>query len=141
MAKKDQLSDIKELNAFDIQAISSDTTTNGDVIDTQGYESVSFVFQTGTITDGDYTVLIQEGDESDLSDASAVVDADLLPVGTGQEAAASFTADTDDNLVSKIGYRGSKRYVRFNVVSANTTTGGTVGAVAILGYPHEAPVS
>ena len=141
MAKKDQLSDIKELNAFDIQAISSDTTTNGDIIDTQGYESVSFVFQSGTITDGDYTVLIQEGDDSGLSDASAVADADLLPVGTGQEAAASFDADTDDNLVTKIGYRGSKRYVRFNVVSTNTTTGGTVGAIAILGYPHESPVA
>ncbi len=140
MATQDRLSFQKVLNAFDIQAIGTDTTTNGDVIDTQGYEAVSFFFQTGTITDGDYTVLIQEGDESDLSDASAVADADLLPAGTGQEADASFDADTGDNQVSKIGYRGTKRYVRFNVVSTNTSTGGTVGAIAILEYPDEAPV-
>lgn len=136
MATKDQYNDLNELVAFNIQAISTDTTTNGAIIDTKGYEAVTFIFHTGTITDGDYTVLIQDGDDSGLSDAAAVADADLI----GTEAAASFTADTDDNKVSKIGYIGTKRYVRFNVVSTNTSTGGTVGAVCVLGKPHIASV-
>jgi len=134
---RDLYNNVKELNALDIQTIATDTTTNGDIIDLQGYGSLMFVFQTGTVTDGDYTVLIQEGDESDLSDAAAVADADLL----GTEADASFDADTDDNLVSKIGYIGHKRYVRFNVVSTNTSSGAVVGAVAVLGGARTNPVS
>lgn len=137
MANRENVSNIEQLNAFDIQTISSDTTTNGEIIDTQGYDSVTFLFQTGTVTDGDYTVLIQEGDEDDLSDAAAVADADL----TATEASVSFTADTDDNAVSKIGYLGNKRYVRFNVVSTNTSSGAVVGAQAILSHPANAPVA
>lgn len=137
MAKFDQKNELKDVNAFDIQSISTDTTTNGEIIDLQGFEACTFVFQTGTVTDGDYTVLIQEGDDSGLSDAAAVADADLV----GTEADASFSADTDDNKVSSIGYIGSKRYVRFNVVSTNTSTGATVGAIALLGRPHSAPVT
>lgn len=137
MPKFDMYNDIKELNAFDIQTVSTDTTTNGEIIDLKGYESCTFVFQTGTVTDGDYTVLIQEGDESNLSDAAAVADADLL----GTEAAASFTADDDDNKVSKIGYIGDKRYVRFNIVSTNTSSGAVIGSVAILGHAHTKPVA
>jgi len=132
---RDMYNNIKQLNALDIQAISTNTTTAGEIIDTQGFDSLTFIFQTGTITDGDYTVLIEEGNESDLSDAAAVSDGDLL----GTEAGASFTADTDDNKTSRIGYRGNKRYVRLNVVSANTTSGATVGAIAILGHPRVVP--
>lgn len=137
MPKFDMYNNVKVLNAFDIQAISTDTTTNGDILDLKGFEACTFVFQTGTVTDGDYTVLIQEGDESNLSDAAAVADTDLI----GTEAAASFTADTDDNAISKIGYIGDKRYVRFNVVSTSTSTGATVGAIGVLGHAHIAPVA
>lgn len=135
MPQKDLFSDIEARNALDTQAITTDTTTNGEIIDTANFESLTFLFKSGTITDGDYTPLIQEGDESDLSDAAAVADADLI----GTEAAAAFTDDADDNQVSKIGYKGHHRYVRFNVVSANTSSGGTVGAVALLGHPIDGP--
>lgn len=134
---RELVSDIKQLVAFNIQTVSSDTTTNGAIIDLSGYDSCTFLFQTGTVTDGDYTVLIQEGDASNLSDAAAVADADL----TATEASVSFTADTDDNLVSKIGYTGSKRYVRFNIVSTNTSSGAVIGAQAILGGARHAPVA
>ena len=123
--------------AFKLQTVATDTTTNGEIIDLAGYDSAAFLFQTGTVTDGDYTVLIQEGDESDLSDATAVADADL----TATEASISFTADTDDDKVSKIGYTGVKRYVRFNIVSTNTSSGAVLGAQAVLGHPSNAPVA
>lgn len=134
---KDLYNNIKVMNALDTKAIASNTTTAGEIIDLKGFDSLAFAFQTGTITDGDYTLLIEEGNESNLSDAAAVADDDLL----GTEAAASFTADTDDNAVSKIGYRGNKRYVRISVISTNVTTGGTVGAIAVLGHPSIAPVA
>jgi len=132
---KELYSSYKVSNAFDTQAITSDTTTNGDIIDTAEYGSLLFVIQSGTLTDGTYTVLIHEGDESNLSDAAAVADADL----TNTEASASFAA-TDDNTVTKIGYVGSKRYVRLSLVSASTSSGGTLGAIAIQGSPITAPV-
>ena len=136
MASFDQKNNLSIANAFDIQTISSDTTTAGDIIDMQGFEALTFVFQTGTVTDGDYTVLIEEGDAANLSDAAAVADSDLI----GTEADASFTADTDDNAVSSIGYRGGKRYVRLSIVSTNTSSGAVVGAIAVKGKPATAKV-
>lgn len=140
MAAKDQFSSIKVVPAFDIQIISSDTTTTGDVIDTKGFNSVTFVFQTGTVTDGDYTVLIEDADESAFNVTNAAV-ADTYLLGT--EAGASFDADTDDNDVAKIGYIGGKRYVRMSVVSTNTggDASATIGGVCILGHPLDAPQS
>jgi hypothetical protein len=135
---KDLYSITKELVALNPATISSSTTTSGAIIDLQGYEGVMFVLQTGARTDGTYTPLIQEGDDSGLSDAAAVADADLLPSGTGQEASAAIAAA---NSVSKIGYRGTKRYVRLQVVSTTVTSGAIVGGTAILGFPTNAPIA
>ena len=132
---QDLYNEIKQINALDIQTIASNTTTAGDIIDTAGYSSQTFVFQTGTVTDVDYTVLIQERDNSALSDAAAVADADLL----GTEAGASFILDADDNKTSKIGYVGVKRYVRLSIVSTSTSSGAVVGAIAILGHARVQP--
>ncbi|PIR39585.1 MAG: hypothetical protein COV35_03520 [Alphaproteobacteria bacterium CG11_big_fil_rev_8_21_14_0_20_39_49] len=121
--------------ALNTSAISSDTTTNGNIIDMQGFGSIEFVIQSGTLTDGTYTPLIQEGDESNLSDATAVGDADLL----GTEADAAFIA-TEDNAVKKVGYIGNKRYVRLSIVSASTTSGGTISAVSVKSDAGDMPV-
>lgn len=133
---KDLFNNVVIKNALNTQEIATDTTTAGVIIDTAGFESLTFAVQSGTLTDGSYTVLIQEGDNSSLTDATAVADADLL----GTEAGASF-ALADDNKVTKIGYLGTKRYVRLSIVSAGTTTGGTLGAVAILGHARYNPNS
>lgn len=122
--------------ALNIQAISSNTTTAGNIIDTQGYQSLEFVAFSATLTDGSYTPLIEEGNAANLSDASAVADGDLL----GTEAGAAF-ALTNDNAVTRIGYRGQKRYVRLSIVSASVTTGGTIGAVVLKGHPTTGPVA
>lgn len=122
--------------AFNTAAISSNTTTNGAIIDLQGYDSVEFVIQSGTLTDGTYTPLVQEGDDAALGDAAAVADANLL----GTEAAAAFAA-TDDNSVKRVGYNGNKRYVRLCIVSTGVTTGGTMSAVALRGHASERPTA
>jgi len=135
---RENASELKFMNALDIQTISTDTTTDGDVIDTQGYDSLTFVFQTGTVTDGDYLPLIEESDVVTFGgEESAVADADL----TVTEAAAGFTADTDDNQISKIGYTGAKRFVRLAIVSTNTSSGAVVGAIAVLGHGRAQPES
>lgn len=125
MVQRDNHHNVKASSALDTQAITSDTTTAGNIIDTKGFESLEFVIQAGTLTDGAYAVLIEEGDDSGLSDAAPVADADLL----GTELLAGFAA-TDDDKVSRIGYLGSKRFARLSLVSTGTTTGGTLGAIA-----------
>lgn len=122
--------------AFNTVAITSDTTTNGVEIDLQGYEGCEFVIMTGSLTDGDYTPLIQESDTSG-SYSGSVDDSDLL----GTEAEAAFTDNTDDNKVARIGYIGNKRYVRLSIVSTGTTSGATVGAIVLLGKAYDMPVA
>ena len=135
MVNREQYSNLYCINAFDVQTISTDTTTNGDIIDTQGYDSILLAIQAGTITLGTLTPIVQEGDASNLSDASAVADADLNPT----EALTTF-AVTDDNVVKRIAYTGNKRYIRLQLVSA-ASANAVVGAQAILANASSAPVT
>ena len=134
---KDQKSDLKTYVALTPRAaIASDTTTAGAIIDRLGFDAVTFSIISGVLTDGAYAVLIEEGDDSGLSDAAAVADSDLI----GTEALAGFAA-TDDGVAKTIGYIGVKRYVRLSIVSTSTSSGGFIAATAILGCPHNAPTS
>ena len=135
MVNREQYSNLYCINAFDVQTINTDTTTNGDIIDTQGYDSILLAIQAGTITLGTLTPIVQEGDASNLSDASAVADADLNPT----EALTTF-AVTDDNVVKRIAYTGNKRYIRLQLVSA-ASANAVVGAQAILANASSAPVT
>lgn len=122
---------LETVAALTPRTIATDTTTAGSIVDRQGFEAVEFVIAAGTLTDGAYAVLIEEGDAANLSDAAAVADADLI----GTEADIAY-ALTEDNEVHKIGYKGSKRYVRLSIVSTSTSSGGVLGAVALLGRPY-----
>ena len=111
------VSNIKALRGISPAAITA--TTAGQIIDMQGYEAVLFVVASGTVTTGDYTPHLEHGSAANLSDAADVTDADMLPVGTGQEAARIYE-DADDDTVVKLGYRGKLRYVRCNLTEAGT---------------------
>lgn len=130
MTTKDMHNVITPAVALNAAAITSSTTTAGNIIDTQGFESLEFLLTIGTRTDGTYTPLIEDGADSGLSDAAAVADGYLL----GTEAGAALTAS---NTMSRIGYIGGKRYVRLSVVSSGVTSGvAAAAAVAIKGNPH-----
>jgi hypothetical protein len=125
MSSRDLKNDIKILNALNIASISTNTTTAGVEIDTQGYESVTFEVITGARTDGTVTPLIQESDTS--GSYSGSVDDDNL---IGLEADASISVA---HSRSRVGYIGTKRYVKLSLVSTSVTTGLTAGASVILG--------
>lgn len=117
----------------------ADTTAQvGQIIDRQGYDSLTYVIATGSIADADatFTVLLEEGDDSGLSDAAAVADADLL----GTEVLAAFQFN-DDNEVRKLGYKGVKRYTRLTITPVNNASAAVLSAVAILGHPASAPTA
>jgi len=113
-----------------------DTAKVGEIIDRQDAQALEFIIQTGSLADADatFTVLVEDGDNSVLSDNAAVVDAELL----GTEAGASFIF-SDDNKVAKIGYLGNKRYVRLTLTPANNTGAVLVSACAILSSLRAAP--
>ena len=97
------------------------TTANvvGNIIDTQFYESLSFLVYTGVYTTGDLTLILEDGEDAALSDAAAVnsdfIIGDLTAITLGAA-----------NQTARVGYVGKKRYVRLTIVPANTpvfTTG------------------
>ncbi len=113
-----------------VAATTDNTAYVSQIIDLAGFGSLVFLIIIGALADADatFTVLVEDGDASNLSDAAAVVDAQL----TGTEASAGFTF-ADDNKVRKIGYAGSKRYVRLTITPANNTGNVFLSAVAVLG--------
>lgn len=119
-------------------SVADNTAQVSQIIDRKGFESIEFVILTGSLADADatFTVLVEDGDDSSLTDAAAVADAQLL----GTEADASFLF-SDDNKCFKIGYVGYKRYVRLTITPAANTSAALLAAVAVLGSPSNAPTS
>jgi hypothetical protein len=101
--------------------------TGDAIVDRAGYESVTVVCFSGALT-VDMPFQLMHGDASNLSDAAAVPDSDLI----GTE---PTLAQATDNEIKTFGYKGNKRYLR-----VDTTTGtGIAGAAIILGAPIHAP--
>lgn len=120
-----------------VAARTDNTAIVSAIIDTLGYESCELVLITGTNTDANATfaVLVEDGDNSALSDNAAVADDFLI----GTEAEAGFTY-ADDVECRKIGYKGMKRYVRMTVTPSGNDSGNIfIAGVAILGHPKSAP--
>lgn len=131
---RDMSNNLDDRKALSITAIGANGTTNGDIIDLQGYDAITFAFLTGTITDGTHAVTFQEGNDSGLADAAAVATSQYLGNAVSIVAA-------DDNVVKRIGILTTKRYARAVITSSGVTTGGTIGAIAMLGRPALAPVA
>jgi len=116
-------------------SVSDNTAQVGQVIDRQGYESVTYLIASGSLADADatFTVLLEESDASG-SGFAAVADADLL----GTEALASFVF-SDDDKVFKLGYRGNKRYTKLTITPAANASAAVLAAVCVLGHPMVKP--
>lgn len=119
-------------------SVADNTAQVGQIIDRQGFDSLTYLIALGSIADADvvFTVLLEEGDAANLSDAAAVADADLI----GTELLAGFQFDSD-NLTRKLGYKGAKRYTRLTITPANNASAALLAAVALLGHPERAPTS
>lgn len=110
-------------------AVTDNTAFVSQIIDLAGYQSAMLAIVLGALVDADatFTVLLEHGDASNLSDAAAVPDSQL----TGTEASANFTFAAD-NGVKKLGYVGPKRYLRLTITPANNTGNVFLSAIAIL---------
>jgi len=119
-------------------SVADNTAQVSQIIDRQGFDSLVFGIAIGSVADADatFTVLVEDGNDSGLSDAAAVADAEL----NGTEAAAGFQFDSD-NQTRKIGYNGIKRYVRLTITPANNASAALLSAVAILGHASLQPTA
>lgn len=131
---RDSYHDLVPEISLKVQALT--VAKNGEnIIDLQGFESARIDIPAGTITDGDaFTFELKEGNESNLSDAAAVADEDLL----GSE---PVFATADDDKVKSFGYVGNKRYLRVDLMSCtgSPATGGVFGAIVTKGHPRHKP--
>ena len=133
--RRDLHSNIKTSRGIDPAVITAgNATLTSAIVDTADYDSLEAVVMSGVITDSTFTCTVFHGDASDMSDEAACVAADLI--GT----APVFVA-TDDSVTKRVGYRGSKRYVRIKAVQSGATTGGYLASVFVQSHPRVAPVA
>ena len=122
MRIRDLYNEINVGSGIAVTAVSSNTTTNGDIIDLQGSGGVLWVLRIASRTDGTYTPSIQVGNESDLSDA---VSADSSTVQ------GSLTGLTANGLTTYQLKATTYRYARIRVASTSVTSGASVSAIAV----------
>lgn len=104
-------------------------SANGSGVDLANFASATVAFVVGTITDGTHTPSVEESDDN--TTFTAVAAADLIG------SLAALASDTNQ----RVGYRGSKRYVRAVSTVAGATTGGVYAGVVIRGDARKQPVA
>jgi hypothetical protein len=115
-----------------VAAVTDNTVQTSTTLDLSGQVGAVLEFVTGTLSDTDATfaLVLFEGDASDMSDETAVADADLVNL----ESTAAFTF-ADDGEARRIGYRGVKRYIR-----AKITPTGNTGNLFLAGHWRTKPI-
>ena len=106
-------------------------TNTSAAIDLQGFNSAEVVINTGAIgSSGNFTPSLTECDTSGgtYTDVAAK---DLL---------GSFAAALEASKVYKVGYKGTKRFIK-TVLTLNSGTSIAAGVVVIKGHPGDAPVA
>lgn len=128
------------------RAISPQTQTNSDAplvgqwIDMADQLGLEFVIATGQLTDTNVTFAVTMDESDDQATITAVAAFDMLPVpnnnvATSALAQAAFTFATDDS-VQRIGYVGTKRYVRLTITPTGNDAGAAPLAVVAVGLPR-----
>lgn len=118
-------------------AVTGNAVTTGATIDAKGFNGLTFVVSTGTVTDGTFTGAVWGGNASNMSD-EVVLTADQL-IGS-----APAIATTDDGVCERVGVnlqKVGKRYYRLKLTQAGATSGGIISAQAILTMPAASPVA
>lgn len=136
--RRDMMNRIKPVPAIAPQVATNDTALVSAIIDTAGYESLTFLIQTGTLADANATfaVTMEHGDDATLADTAVPAATDLI----GTTTLAGFQYD-DDGETRKIGYIGTKRYVRMTITPTGNSGNAPISAMALLGHAKAAPTA
>jgi len=99
------------------QNITTDTTTNGAIIDTANTRGNTYTLSSPVFTQGTFTPVLEESDDSGMAGATDIADINLL----GTEAGAVITdAAAEGAKFGSIGFFGTKRFVRLKIDSTGT---------------------
>lgn len=97
-------------------------TVDGAATDRQFSDSLMAIIDFGLWTDGVHTIKLQHSDDNvTFEDVPAAELQGTSPV--------VVDANTEDNMIYKIGYLGIKRYVRATTTVSGATTGAIYGVV------------
>lgn len=123
--------------ASTIEPAGHTATATGTAVDLLGYQSALVVISTGTFgASTDFGFEVQESDASG-SGFAAVASDDLIGTEpTGVQA----TGDLD-NTVYRIGYIGTKRYIRVVATKGSGSNACPFGVNVVRGHPLDAPVA
>jgi hypothetical protein len=135
---KDNFNEINVKRVLSPASVADNTAQVGEIVDSKGFNSLTYLIATGSLADADatFTVLLEDGATANLADAAAVADAYLL----GTEALASFIF-SDDNKCFKLGYIGNKRYTRLTITPGGNASAALLSAVAVLGEAQIQPTA
>ena len=129
---EDIVSRTSDVKALSFQTIASDTDTLGDVIDTQGYDSMRVLMLSGAVTAGDITITaVYEDDVVGMGTKTLVPTERLYGntlAGTKIDAA---------NTIARLGIVAHKRFVQVTYTTANSANL-EIGSVAVLGHAEQA---
>lgn len=136
------------------QYTATQAPTNG--VDRQGFDSLEFLIHIGVVTNianspqPSWTFKLQESD-SQASGFTDVTDSNLVLVGSAQSPVGAPDSSTgvfltvdaaaEDDAIYRVGYVGTKRYVRVVSTAANSPGNTPLSIVALLGHAHQRPTS
>jgi hypothetical protein len=139
---RDLMHEIQAVPFIPPQSDATNTPIVSSIIDLQGCDSITFFILTGAIADADvtFTTLLQEGMQSNMSDAAPVAVQDMISSvrGADPEVSASFNF-ASVNSVFRLGYVGNKRYLQMTITPANNTSAASIAALAVRGHLASRP--
>ncbi len=106
-------------------------TYQGTSVDLQGAGSAVAVIYFGAYTNGTHTPTLEHSDDNVTFTVVSAAEMD----GTFSAA----TASTDANTIQRVGYRGSKRFIRPVITVASGATGAASCALIIKGFLSSLP--
>ena len=107
-------------------------TFNGTAVDLRGYDSAMLVVNFGAYTDGTHTTSLQHSD-----------DGATFTTASASELNGAFTAVNSGggaNSTQRVGYSGSKRYIRAVLTVSGATSGALSEASIMRSEPRNAPL-
>lgn len=140
MASKDMVNHLKVVQAIAPGTYKGSESPTGAAIDTAGFESVILALVVGSATDAQTLTVKESFDDSTYTDVDA---ADVI-ASPGSDAAAILaafkTTGTTDDVVSLLGYKGGRRYLKVESTGSGSD-GAIYSVIAILGNPKYGPVN
>lgn len=121
-------------------SITGDGDTLSAIIDTVKFSGHEFLVIGSSINDGEHVITIQEGDEVDdeatpttIDDGTETATEDILAT------LANLTMTVaDTGLTTRVGYIGSKRWLRVVLTSTSVSSGAVFNIIAVQENPKKA---